>query len=85
MGKKRIQITSTVQSDATQFYERVVDKDTGKVKIVDNPKPRTGFSSTTTTNNPYAVKTDGTKKTKDKVGSASALTIPDPALDASQL
>jgi len=85
MSQKRIQITSNLQADTARFYERVLDKDTGEIKVVDNQKPSTSSSSTTITTNPYAVETDGTNKTKDKVGSVSKTVLNDSSLDASQL
>jgi len=85
MSQKRIQITSNLQADTARFYERVLDKDTGEIKVVDKQKPSTSSSSTTITTNPYAVETDGTNKTKDKVGSVSKTILNDSSLDASQL
>jgi hypothetical protein len=84
-AEKRVQITSDFKTDTDVFYERVEEKNTGEIKIIQNSKPVVGSSSTRITTNPYTVETDGSSKAETKVGSASSVTINKSGYDTSQL
>jgi hypothetical protein len=74
-SNKRIFFSSKVDTDATEFYERVEDKSTGKVKTLSGPKAVNGTNSVTITSNPYTCETDGTEKTTTKEGSAKTFDV----------
>lgn len=86
MGKKRIQITSNLTSEADQFFERIEDDD-GKVKkVIEKSEPSVSTSSTTITTNPYTAETDGSSEdTKAKEGEASTVKVDKAGYDTSQL
>ena len=83
-SNKRIFFSSSVDTDASHFHERVEDKSTGKVKTFDGPKAVNGTKKVTITTNPYTEETDGTEKTKTKEGSAKTFNVK-PEYDTSQL
>jgi len=71
MAKDRIQITSDIHTNASQFHETIHDKSTDEIKTVDHPKGQSTSRSTTITTNPYVCETDGTNEKKDEAGTSS--------------
>lgn len=72
--KKRIQITTNFQSEADQFYERVLDDHGNIKKLAKNDQPTVAESKKVVTTNPYEVESDGTNG-KVKEGSAKKETV----------
>jgi len=84
--KKRIQITASFQSEANQFYERILDDQGNVKKLVKNDQPTISKSNKVVTTNPYEVECEGTDR-KGKEGSSKreVMLVDKPGYDINQL
>lgn len=86
MGKKRIQFTAGFTVDSTSYYQRVHDKDTGKINTIDNQEPLTGTSSINLETKPYKFTVERTiqhktDKAEASTSSSTSDTVPKKASD----
>ena len=85
-SKKRIQITTDFQSEADQFYERVLDDQGNIKKLAKNDQPNTAQSKRVITTNPYEVECKGTNgKAKEGSTKTEAASVDKSGYDFSQL
>ena len=84
--KKRIQITENFQSEAHQFYERVLDDQGNIKKLAKKDQPTITESKKVTTTNPYEVECEGTNR-EEKAGSTKkeVVNVDKSGYDVSQL
>jgi hypothetical protein len=83
--QQRMQITSNFTSNADVFYERIEDKKTGEVDVMESNQPSTVSSKTTVTTRPYKFESDILPKSDTNNDPASQLAAKKPKYDTSEL
>ena len=85
-SKKRIQITTNFQSEADEFYERVLDDQGNIKKQAKNDQPTISESKKVVMTNPYEVESNGTNgKAKEGSAKKEVVNVDKSGYDISQL
>lgn len=84
-NNKKIQITSKLDVESECLHEKVVDHDTGQVKITDKHEPHYSSLKTTVASNPVKYEAKGVEEPHVTEGEAVDLNPATVGCDTSQL
>lgn len=68
MGNKRMHVLSTVRIDSDRFYERIDDKLTGQVRVVEQTKPSSATTTAVVETKPLRLSLSSTRRIEKDAG-----------------